>query len=85
MGTMASGIVIDLATRKFDVDATRRVIAVSYTCLMMFSAAGIFEFAVSFIWIRNFLFSINYSKIIKFHPVVLGIELNLWILSWNVC
>ncbi|UMM37104.1 hypothetical protein L5515_008977 [Caenorhabditis briggsae] len=45
VGTMASGIVIDLATRKFDVDATRRVIAVSYTCLMMFSAAGIFEFA----------------------------------------
>lgn len=45
VGTMASGIVIDLATRRFDVDATRRVIAVSYTCLMMFSAAGIFEFA----------------------------------------
>uniref|UniRef100_A0A1I7UVZ9 MFS domain-containing protein n=1 Tax=Caenorhabditis tropicalis TaxID=1561998 RepID=A0A1I7UVZ9_9PELO len=45
VGTMASGIVIDLATRKFDVDATRRVIAVSYTCLMMFSAAGIFQFA----------------------------------------
>ncbi|CAI2353377.1 unnamed protein product [Caenorhabditis sp. 36 PRJEB53466] len=44
VGTMASGIVIDLVTRRFDVDATRRVIAVSYTCLMMFSAAGIFEF-----------------------------------------
>uniref|UniRef100_A0A8R1HIV5 MFS domain-containing protein n=1 Tax=Caenorhabditis japonica TaxID=281687 RepID=A0A8R1HIV5_CAEJA len=44
VGTMMSGIVIDLVTRKFDVDATRRVIAVSYTCLMMFSAAGIFEF-----------------------------------------
>ncbi|CAI5452014.1 unnamed protein product [Caenorhabditis angaria] len=27
VGTMASGIVIDLATRKFDVDATRRFIA----------------------------------------------------------
>ncbi|CAB3397286.1 unnamed protein product [Caenorhabditis bovis] len=44
VGTMASGIIIDLATSKFDVDATRRVIAVSYTCLMMICAAGIFQF-----------------------------------------
>lgn len=76
VGTMASGIVIDLATRKFDVDGTRRVIAVSYTCLMMFSAAGIFEFPVSY-W-KALIRSSESKVVLSLVEVSAGLRLASW-------